>query len=150
VQNCVWLKKELKMNLHTTSIDRKTTINRKRTGSRRKEAGSFAVVFRIVAFLIAVFIIASTRALLNSETEKLNRRAVKLKTEIHSFNREIADLQIRREQFHGRYILKQIKNFDLKLQYPRAGQVRRIRVSTKTPYREMKRTEVSEMLLSQR
>lgn len=138
------------MNLHTTYIDRRPMVKRSRTGSRKKGPGSFAVVFRIVALLVVIFMVASTRALLNSEIEKLNRRAVKLESEIHSFNRDIANLQIRQEQYHGRYILDQIKNFGLQLQYPRAGQVRKIKVFPVTQKNSLKDIEVSEIMLSQR
>ena len=138
------------MNLHTTYIDRRPMVKRSRTGSRRKGSGRFAVVFRIVALLVVIFMVASTRALLNSEVEKLNRRAVKLESDIHSFNRDIANLQIRQEQYHGRYILDQIKNFGLQLQYPRAGQVSKIRVLPVTQKNSLKDIRTSEILLSQR
>jgi hypothetical protein len=138
------------MNLHTTYIDTKKTIKRNRTESRRKGSRSLTVVFRIVALLVVFFLIASTRALFNSEREKLNRRAVSLKGKIHTYNRKIDNLQIKQEQYHGRYILTQIKHFNLKLQYPRAGQVRKIRFSTRTPDIDNERTEMSEMLLTQR
>lgn len=138
------------MNLHTTYIDRRTPIKRTRTSSRKKGSGSFAVVFKIIALLIVIFMVASTRALFNSEIEKLNRRAVKLKGEIHSLNRDVANLEIRQEQYHGRYILNQIKNLGLKLQYPRAGQVRKISVYRQKLHNDQNNAETSEILLSQR
>lgn len=138
------------MNLHTTYIENRTTVKRTRTGSRKKNLGSFAFVFKIIALLVVIFLIASARALMNSEREKLNRRAVKLKNEIHVFNREIANLQIRQEQYHGRYILRQIKKFNLKLQYPIAGQVRKIILPKPIHAKERDITELSEIRLTQR
>ena len=138
------------MNLHTTNIDHRATVKRTRTGSRKKNPGSFAFVGKIIALLVVIFLIASTRALMNSEKEKLNRKAVNLKSEVHSFNREIANLKIRQEQYHGRYILKQIKKFNLKLQYPIAGQVRKVRISRPIQGKEVDMAELPEFRLTQR
>lgn len=138
------------MNLHTTQIQRKTSRKRTRTASRRSETGSIALVCRIVALLLVIFLVASTRAWLNSEKEKLNRRAVNLKSKIHSFDRDIANLQIKQEQYHGRYILNRIKLLNLKLHHPRASQVRKLRISIAASPEEKEDSLISNILLSQR
>lgn len=137
------------MNLHTTQIQRKTDRKRTRTASRRSGSGNLALVLRIVALLVVIFLVASARAVLNSETEKLNRKAVTLKAKIHNFNRDIANLQIKQQQYHGRYILDQIKRLDLKLSYPKAGQVRKLKVAVSSR-EEMENAEIANLLLSQR
>lgn len=136
------------MNLHTTQIQRKTSKKRSRTASRSGGA-NFALLLRIVALLVVIFLFASARAVLNSETERFNRQAINLKSKIHSFNRDIANLQIKREKYHGRYILDQIKRLGLNLTYPKAGQVRKLKVAVASK-EKFENAEVASLLFSQR
>lgn len=136
------------MNLHTTQIQRRTESKRSRTTSRRSNR-SFKPVLRIIALLLVVFLLASARAVINSEVEKLNRQAVNLKSKLHDLNREIASMEIQRERYLGRYILDQIKRLDMKLCYPKAGQVRKLRVPV-TTRDDLEKTSMDNLLLSQR
>lgn len=136
------------MNLHTTQIQRKTERKRTRTASRRSN-GSLVPVFRIIALLVVIFLFASARAVMNSEVEKLNRQAVNMQGKIHNMNRDIANLQIQQESYHGRYILDQIKRLNLKLCYPKAGQVRKLRVSVSSK-EDLDKAVMANLLLSQR
>lgn len=136
------------MNLHTTQIERKPERKRNRKSSRRSKK-SFAPVLRIITLLLMIFLFASARAVINSEIEKLNRQAVNLKAKVHNLNREVANLQIKREKYRGRYVLDQIRERNLKLCYPRAGQVRKLKVSVASK-EELDKATMANLLLSQR
>ena len=75
---------------------------------------------------------------------------VNLKSKIHNFNRDIANLQIKQEQYRGRYIKDQIKLLNLKLHYPRASQVRKLRIPIAASAEKREDFLISNILLSQR
>jgi cell division protein FtsL len=144
------LKEGFIMNLHTTEVQRKSSKKRLRGGGRKSKFENFANAFKIILLLVIVFLLASARAWFNSETEKLNRRAVKVKSKIHSLNRDIANLKIKQEEYSGRYILAKIKLLDLKLNYPRAGQVRRLSITRRRQRVIVRNRKPENLLISQR
>ena len=58
--------------------------------------------------------------------KSLKRLTIGFKSELKSADREIANLKMKQAHYRGRYIIKQIKRFDLKLQNPQIGQVKRV------------------------
>ena len=137
------------MNLQTTEIHTKGSKKRVRNYSRKSKNSSFAIVFRIIAILILIFLITSARAVLNGETEELKRSTISFKSDLKVADREIANLKMKQAHYRGRYIIKQIRKFDLKLQNPRIGQVKRVEFVICSS-KNVNNIEIGKLLFSQR
>lgn len=137
------------MNLHTTEIHTKVPQRRVKKSSRKSKNSNIGIIFGIVAVLLLIFIFFASRALLNSETEKLKRISVGLKSDLKGVDREVADLKMRQAHYHGRYIITQIKKFNLKLQNPEVGQVKRVEIAL-SENSNINDIEIGNLLFSQR
>ena len=138
------------MNLRTTKTGMQV---RTRTGlpKRRKSSSGtlhFGTLFKFILPFAVIFMLAGAMNALNSETERLNRQADKIKRDIHRLDRVIADRRLAKEQLCGRAILNQIAYFRLKLHYPAPGQIRPLESVRKGRYSRIESTEP--ILLSQR
>ena len=117
------------MILNTPQIQRRPEKKRLRTSGKRSRAAALFTILKVMTLLFFAFLVGTGIVICRSEIEKLNRRAVALEANINVLNREVANLQIRREQYMGRHILQQVKHFELKLKLPVAGQVRSVRLN---------------------
>ncbi len=116
------------MILYTQQIQRRPEKRKVRSSAKRSRSGAVFTMLKIMTLLLAVFLVATGHVLCKSEVEKLNRRAVRLESDINSLGREVVNLQLRREQHMGRHILEQVRDLGINLRYPVAGQVRSIRI----------------------
>ena len=117
---------------------------------RKREKGNARALLPLIFAFCALFILAAVSVRFNSETEKLNRQSSALKRQIHKFERDIANLNIKSESLKGKIILVQIKHFNLKLHYPTPGQIRVLRLSSGTTNRLSTTTGEPRLLLSRR
>lgn len=136
------------MNLQTAQI--KTRVKRKSNSVRTRNSRSFSfgTFVKFVFPLTVIFGLAAAMTLFNSETEKLNRRTSKLKADIHAFDRDIANLNIKHEKFKGRFILRQVANFKLKLKSPKPGQIKKLDVRKAVSVK--RKVDPETLLISQR
>ncbi|MBN1865279.1 MAG: hypothetical protein JW808_10295 [Victivallales bacterium] len=117
------------MILYTPQIQRRPEKRKVRVSAGRNRRTTLIALLKIMALLVAVFLVATGHVLCKSEVERLNRRALRLESDINSLGRKVANLQIRREEHMGKHILEQVRNLGIALRYPVAGQVRSIRAS---------------------
>ena len=137
------------MNLRTTQINTMSKRSRPTVRRRNKTGGVSFVSFIKIAFPVFIlFLLAAALNVFNSETEQLNRNAVKLQTEINQLDRQIANYNIKAEKLKGRFIYKQVAYFKLKLRSPVPGQVLKLRLPRGRVVK--KSSEPQLMLISQR
>ena len=136
------------MNLQTAQI--KSRVKRKSNSVRTRNSRnfSFGTFVKFVFPLTVIFGLAAAMTLFNSETEKLNRRTSKLKADIHAFDRDIANLNIKHEKFKGRFILRQVANFKLNLKSPKPGQIKKLDVRKAVSVK--RKVDPETLLISQR
>lgn len=136
------------MNLQTAQIN--TRVKRKSKSARKRNKSSFSLgtLAKFVFPLTVIFALAAVMTLFNSETEKLNRRTSRLQAKIHALDRDIANLNIKHEQFKGRFILRQVANFNLNLRSPKPGQIKKLYV--KKPDSRRMVSDPKPLLISQR
>jgi len=114
------------MKLQTTTSakpvkSRRKPLQRRKKAAKKGYAWKTAVVISLPASLLFALGVASAR--FNSETETLNRHATSIEMKLHKKAREISDLKVKLERMKGRFVLRQVKRFNLGLSYPRPGQV---------------------------
>jgi len=136
------------MNLQTAQINTKVKRKRNNARTRKTSSFSFATMFKFVFPLTVIFGLAAAMTLFNSETEKLNRRTSRLKADIHALDRDIANLNIQQERLKGRFILKQVAHFKLKLKSPKPGQIKKLENRKATARKRM--SDPQTLLISQR
>ena len=137
------------MNLRTTQINTTCKRNRPSVRRRKKSEGFSLTSFIKIAFPVFIlFLLAAALNVFNSETEQLNRSAVKLQTEINQLDRQISNYNIKAEKLKGRFIYKQVAYFKLKLHSPVPGQVLNLRLPRKRIVKKSSKSQL--MLISQR
>jgi predicted nucleic acid-binding Zn-ribbon protein len=115
------------MKLQTTTNAKSVKTRKKPIQRRGEKTGRKKNVVK-TALLICLpismlFTLGVAIARFNSESETLNRHATKLEMRIHKRQREISDLKVKLERMKGRFVLRQVKHFNLDLTYPTPGQV---------------------------
>ena len=137
------------MNLRTTQINTMGKRSKPRVRRRNKSEGfSFTSFVKIAFPVFILFLLAAALNVFNSETEQLNRNAVKLQTEINQLDRQIANYNIKAEKLKGRFIYKQVAYFKLKLRSPVPGQVLKLRLPRERIVKKSSKPQL--MLISQR
>lgn len=136
------------MNLKTAQIKRQVT--RKKKNIRVRKRGSISLLLlKIFCPIALLFCMAASMAWLNSESEKLNLSAIRIKTELNRLDRKIADMNIKCESLKGRTVLGKISYFNLNLHLPSPGQVKKLTSNNKVPHR-LYRYRSNSRLLSQK
>lgn len=91
-----------------------------------RQLGILFNVIKISFPLSLLFIVAIAKVRFTSETEKLNKKATVIQREIHDLERESGNYTMQIEKRSGKYVLAKVKDFNLELQFPRPGQMKKL------------------------
>lgn len=114
------------MNFHIRNLKKE---NKSKRNSKKGSSGTslpFAI-FKVFMLACAVFFIINLRISINEKTENLNRKANKIRSQIHLMDLEIENLKIQREKLkRWSHIKSKIRSFRLALRSPNPAQIKRL------------------------
>ena len=117
-----------------------------RRESKEGKTWAFGLMCKCAVMLVMIFSACGLRVYFSDRTEKLERRALRLKQEIRETDREIQNLIARRERMVTlEYIQSKIAEYKMDLRPTAAAQVRYLKYYHVSPdVRERERREVAE------
>jgi hypothetical protein len=138
------------MNFHIRNLKKENKSRR----TAQKSAGGFSLplaIFKLFLFACAVFFIINLRISINENTENLNRKANKIKRQIHLMDREIENLKIQKEKLtRWPHIKRKIRSFRLALRMPEPAQVKRLALLSSRAESRIRNFNGKEVRVSQR
>lgn len=100
---------------------------RKNPEATREIVNNLLILMLFSIPVALIFTASLMRVRLTSDTQNMNKRANTMRMEMHNFDREIANYNIKIEKSCGKNILEKVKQMNIALEYPRPGQVKRLK-----------------------
>jgi cell division protein FtsL len=141
---------ELDMNLHVRNLKKESKSPRNNKKNSERASLPFAI-FKVFLLACIVFFIINLRISINEKTENLNRKANKIKQQIHLMDREIENLKIQRERLsRWPHIKKKIRSFRLALRSPEPTQIKELALVASDAERKARSFNNREIRVSKR
>ncbi len=103
---------------------------KKRKSSVQVDTGeivnNFLVLLLFTVPITMIFVASLCRVHFTAKTQNLNKTAEKMQSDIHAYEREVKNYNVRIERSCGRNIISKVKELELGLNYPRPGQIKRL------------------------
>jgi cell division protein FtsL len=138
------------MNLHVRNLKKESKSPRNNKKNSERASLPFAI-FKVFLLACIVFFIINLRISINEKTENLNRKANKIKQQIHLMDREIENLKIQRERLsRWPHIKKKIRSFRLALRSPEPTQIKELALVASDAERKARSFNNREIRVSKR
>ncbi len=87
---------------------------------------NFLILLLFAIPISMIFGASLWRVRITSETQNLNKYVNKMQSDIHAFDREIGNYNIKIEKSCGRNIIGKVKELNMDLNYPQPSQIKRL------------------------